>query len=214
MNFRVTFHLDGSGVVIDPAEPLHLDALLAWALAPRVGVRPCLSRDDPIDPVPLPLDYSRIGGVNVWHASALFPDGPTGEDLAYWRKRFRQSRAELTTGSPNLQNSTYRDWNMPLPLLLCTRLVGYASGSRKECKRLLRDVRSLGKKRAHGHGKVIDLELEQVPEDWSLVCEGRAMRWLPSADGARLVRPQPPYWHPEGRVPCCEVGASIVAAPG
>lgn len=208
MHFRVTFHLDGSGVALDPAEPLHLDALLTWALAPRIGVRPCLSRDDPVDPVPLPLEWSRINGANVWHASALFADGPTGEDLTFWRKRFRQGRADLTTGSPNLTNGTYRDWNMPLPLTLCTRLVGYASGSRKECKRLLREVRALGKKRAHGHGKVVGLDLDEVPEDWSLLLDGRAMRWLPTPGAARLVRPQPPYWHPADRVPCCEVGAA------
>jgi CRISPR type IV-associated protein Csf3 len=206
MNYRVSFHLDGSGVGYDPAEPLHLDALLAWALAPRIGVRPCLSRDDPVDLVPLPLEHSIINGAWVWHASALVPVGPTGEDLTFWRKRFRQGRAEITQGSPNLTNGTYRDWNMPLPLALITRLDAYAGGSRKEAKRLLREVRGLGRKRAHGHGKVLRLELVEVNEDWSHVREGLAMRWLPTPGAARMVRFQPPYWHPAGRVACCEVG--------
>jgi len=212
MHYRVSFHLDGSGIGYDPAEPLHLDALLAWALAPRIGVRPCLSRDDPVDPVPLPLEHSIIDGAWVWHASALLPVGPAGEDLTFWRKRFRQGRAEMTQGSPNLQNSTYRDWNMPLPLALITRLDAYASGSRSDAKRLLREIRSLGRKRAHGHGKIIGLDLVEVEADWSHVRDGLAMRWLPDPAGTRLVRPRPPYWHPQERVRCCEVG-SLRALP-
>lgn len=212
MHYRVTFHLDGSGAGYDPAEPLHLDALLAWALAPRLNVPPCLSRDDPVVQVPLPLEHSIIHGSWVWHASALLPVGPRGEDLTFWRKRFRQGRAELAGGSPNLTNGTYRDWNMPMPLALVTRLDAYASGSRKEAKRLLRDIRSLGKKRAHGHGKIIGLDLDEVDADWSLTRDGLAQRWLPAPGAARLVRPQPPYWHPQGRVPCCEVGDEWAAA--
>lgn len=207
--FRVTFHLDGSGVAYDPWEPLHLDALLTWVLAPRQGVPPCLCRDDPVVPVRLPLVSSLIGRARVHHASALLPLGPTGEDLTYWRKRFRQSRAELTAGSPNLTNGTFRDWNMPLPLLLVPALVAYGAGTARDVRKLLKDVRSLGKKRAHGHGKVIGIEVEASPADYSLVRDGRAQRWLPDPTGTRLVRPTPPYWHPQGRVRCCEVGAPV-----
>jgi len=210
VNLRITFLLDGTGLVFDPAEPIHLDALLAWALAPklreRMGLTANPDRDSPVQHIPLPLASSTIHGARVWHASALAPDGATAETLVYWRKRFRQGRAALAAGSPNLTNGVYRDWQMPVPLLLCHRLVGYASGQRKEVKRLLREVQSLGKKRAHGYGRVVGLEIEEIAEDYSLTCDGRAMRWLPTPGAARLVRPAPPYWHPQGRVPCCEVG--------
>lgn len=206
MNFRVTFHLDGSGVGYDPAEPLHLDALLAWAAAPRMGVRGCTSRHDPIEQVPLPLDHVILEGHWVWCASALMPVSATGEDVTYWRKRFRQDRATLTTGSPNLTNGIYRDWNTPLPLVLALQLVAYARGDRSRCKRLLKEVRALGKKRAHGFGKVTGIDYEEMADDWSIVKDGHAQRWLPTKYGTRLVRFQPPYWHPDGRVPCCEVG--------
>jgi len=209
MNFKIVFHLDGSGVYVDPNEPIHLDALLTWSLAPRLGIHGDLPRDRRPEPVPLPLNRRDIGGHWLYAASALFPDGPQGEDLQFWRKRFRQNRAELSTGSPNLTNGTYRDWNAPMPIMLLRRMVAYASGSRNECKRLLRDVQYLGKKRAHGYGKVIGIELDEMEHDWSIVRNGIATRWLPDESGTRLVRLRPPYWNSVDRVMCCEVGDPV-----
>lgn len=209
MHFKVAFHLDGSGIYYDPLEPIHLDALLAWVLAPFHCKRHDLTRDDSPEHVPLPLLQSRVDGIEVWHASALFPEGPQGEGLHYWRCRFRQGRADLTRGSPNLTNGPYRDWNMPVPLTLCTRMVAYASGNRKECKSILRHVRHLGKKRAHGHGRILDIQLDETPEDCSLVKDGRAMRFLPDPRGTRLCRVRPPYWNSVDRVRCCEVGTHV-----
>jgi hypothetical protein len=211
MHFKVTFHLDGSGVLYDPAEPIHLDDLLCWVLAPmQYPGRENLTRDAvPEGGVRLPLRSSVIHGERVWHASALFPEGPTGEDLRFWRKRFRQSRADLATGAPVIDNGTWRDWNMPLGPKLITRLSAYASGSRSDCKKLLKQVRYLGKKRAHGYGRILSMDLEETPEDWSLVKDGLAMRWLPDPDGVRMVRPAPPYWNRHGRVRCGEVGSPV-----
>lgn len=206
MKFKVTFHLDGAGVHFDPNEPIHLDALLTWALAPRQGVKRDLQRDDVPEHVSIPLLRAEIGGAWVWKASALLPQGDIFEGLQFWRKRFRESRADLSTGSPNMKNGTYRDWNMPMPLLLCRTFVAYADGSRKECKRVLKEVRYLGKKRAYGLGRIVGMDFDEMDEDWSLMRDGLAMRWLPHPDGSRLVRPRPPYWNSTGRIRCCEVG--------
>lgn len=207
MIFKTIFHLDGTGIYYDPWEPIHLDALICRFIAPRQGIHDHPGRDDIPTPVDLPLKRCDIGDHWIWCASALLPEGPEGEDLQFWRCRFRSNRADLTAGSPNLTNGTYRDWNMPMPLRLYLRLVAYANGSRKEVRRALRDVRYLGKKYAHGHGRVVGVELVEVAEDWSLVRDGRAMRWLPAPDGVRMVRLRPPYWNNTDRVRCCEVGA-------
>jgi len=208
MLFKITFNLDGTGVYFNPNEPVHLDALLTWVLAPRQGQRD-LRRDQIPGLVKLPLMRNHIGGEWVWAASALMPEGPAEESIQYWRKRFRQFRAELTEGSPNLKNATYRDWQMPLPLLLTNTLVAYANGNRKECKKLLRDVKYLGKKRAYGYGKIISMDFDQVAYDYTMVKDGLATRWLPSAEGCRLVRCRPPYWHPHERKNSCDVGCSF-----
>lgn len=205
---KITFTLDGTGIYYDPCEPIMLDALLAASLCRfHVHGEPPARDEEPFD-VPLPLKRWEIGGTWGWHASALFPEGATAESLQHWRKRFRQNRVELTDGSPNLTNGAYRDWNMPIPLLLAPRMVGYAFGEMGRIRReLRRSVKYLGKKRAHGRGAVVGVEVEESPDDWSLAKDGVAMRWLPEPAGPRLVRPRPPYWNTCGRVMCAEISA-------
>lgn len=209
---RITFALDGSGVYYDPAEPIMLAGLLAVCAIRHHQHGEPPSRDEPPFDVPLPLQRWERDGTWGWHASALFPVQQGGvapaESLLRWRKRFRQSRVDLTTGSPNLTNGTYRDWDMPLPVLLCQAMVAYAYGEAYEVRReLRRHIRWLGKKRAHGRGRVVGIEVDQVDDDLSVVnVRGAAQQFLPAPDGVRLVRTRPPYWNVHGRVRCCEIG--------
>lgn len=207
---KITFHLDGTGIYYDPSEPIMLDSLLAAALCRwHVHGEPPARDESPFD-IPLPIKKWYIAGSWGWHASALFPDDTRLDSMQYFRKRFRQSRVELTEGSPNLTNGPYREWNMPLPLLLVLRMTCYAFGDRKQIKRTLnRDIKYLGKKRAHGRGAVVSVEVEEIAEDYSLIKDGCAMRWIPFESGGRLVRPRPPYWNLIGRVKCCEIGDAI-----
>lgn len=211
MIYKVTFHLDGTGLYYDPFEPIHLDALLAWCLAGlhRLEDHHPLQRDEAPCEVPLPLCRQHIGDTWIWRASALFPEGPQADGLVYWRKRFRVSRAAWTDGSPNLTNGVYREYNMPVPLLLCHRMVAWGDGSAKEARKLLKAVRFLGKKRAHGRGRIVGLEVTPSGRESAIVHERRALRWIPTPEGLRRVRPRPPYWNAVGRVACCEVGDPI-----
>lgn len=204
---KITFKLDGTGVYYDPHEPLMLDSILAAAVSRHhVHGEPPARDEEPFD-IPMPLQRWNIDGTWGWRASALFPEGDTIETLQFWRKRLRQNRIELTDGSPNLTNGIYRDWNMPLPLLLCRSMVAYAVGERREVRReLRRNIRWLGKKRAHGHGRVVDIQVEQCETDYSMERDGVLTRFLPRATGSRLVRPRPPYWSSCGRVLCNEIG--------
>jgi len=207
MNFRVIFELDGSGLRMNRYEPIHLDALLAWCLAPMQSTRRGLGREDEPADIQLPLLRETIGGVKVWRASALFVAGSQAETRRFWRKRFRVSHVQWTHGSPNLQNGVYREYNQPQDLMLVTRLYAYAAGSRKRTLKTLRkQLGALGKKRAHGLGRIVSIDAEEIEEDRSWVWQGMAMRWLPAPGRPRLVRPSPPYWSNVGRVSCCEVG--------
>jgi len=206
---KITFGLDGTGVYYDPAEPITIDGLLSAACCRwHVHGEPPSRDEEPFD-VPLPLARWEQGGTWGWRASALFPDGATAESLQYWRKRFRQTRVELTEGSPNLTNGTYRDWNMPIPLLLAPRMVGWAFGEAKRVRHeLSRSIRYLGKKRAHGRGAVISVTVEESERDYSIEKDGKSVRWMPNPTGTRLVRPRPPYWSTCGRVLCAEIDFS------
>ena len=203
---KVTFRLDGTGIYYDPSEPIHLDALLAWCLAPFFCKGEAPMRDEEPFDIPLPLEKWSINGVWGWKASALFPEGITAESLQYWRKRFRQSRIELADKNPNLKLGKYREYNSPLPLLLCTKMVAYAVGNRRSVRKpLLRHLKFLGKKRAYGKGRIIDISVENIDADFSMKKDGRTMRWLPDSEGIRMVRPRPPYWNNCGRILCCEI---------
>ena len=209
---KITFELDGTGVYYDPNEPIHLDALLAWALAPFhcKGEAPTRS-EEPVD-IPLPLDKWRIGNEWGWKASALFPDGETAESLQYWRKKFRQNRIELTSGSPNLQNGIYREYNQPLPLLLCHQMIAFAVGDRGRVHQILRKhVKYLGKKNAYGKGRIVSVNVEVIENDYSTIRDGKAMRWLPKEDGTRKIRMRPPYWNNVAKINSCEVGEIFAA---
>lgn len=212
---RVRFILDGSGVMYDLAEPTHLDALLAFCCAAHHVHGEAPGRNDTPADIPLPLQRWHIGGTWGWCASALFPVGPTAESVQHWRKRFRQSRVQMTSGSPNLTMATWRDWNMPMPLLLCHEMEAFCVGDRRVIRHeLVRGIRHLGKKRSMGKGVVNDVIVEHVEEDFSMLRDGCAMRWLPDPDGSRLCRPRPPYWNNVGRVPMCEVGDAYALESG
>jgi hypothetical protein len=207
MNFKIIFRLDGCGIYYDPYEPPHFDDILGAILTPLQGLAKDLQRDETPDVIKMPLTQSTIARRDIYHASALFPDGDGFETLQFWRKKFDQDHLALTSGSFNLTNGPYREYNHPMPLLCVPRMMAYASGNRKEVKRLLtKHLRAIGKYRGKGKGRVVSIDFEETPDDYSLVKDGKAMRWLPDPNGLRLVRTAPPYWNIIDRVHCCEVG--------
>ena len=175
-------------------------------------------RDEPPDEISLPLAARRVRGHRVYHASALLPEE---EELAWigyvWRQRFRERFADvrLLRGSWNPQMGRWRSWQTPYRCVLVRSLVAYAVCHRRTLLRdLRRRVRYLGKKRAHGRGRIVRIEAEHVEEDRSLVWRGRAMRYLPDEEGLRLCRPRPPYWNSVGAIRCCDVGDPYVLDSG
>jgi hypothetical protein len=204
---KITFDLDGTGLYYDPNEPIMIDGLLQYALAPyHVTGDPPTRDEEPVD-VPLPLGRWEIDGVWGWCASALFPQGEQFESMQFWRKKFRQNRVELIPGTVNIQSGTYRDYNMPLPLLLVNQMVGWALGDRKRVEQALRrHVKYLGKKRAYGKGGVTSVSVEVCDIDYSLTQDGFATRFLPRAGAPRIVRTRPPYWNRWNAISCCEIG--------
>lgn len=82
-----------------------------------------------------------------------------------------------------------------------------AVGDRGRIEQILRkNIKYLGKKRSYGKGKVIDIKVEIIDNDYSMIKDGCANRWLPDKNGTRFVRIRPPYWNRIDRVNCCEVG--------
>lgn len=209
---KITFTFDGSGVCHDPANPTHLDGLLAWALSIYHTQGDPPERDQaPID-IPLPLEKWLCPEPKCWGwmASALFPDGPTAETLFHRRRKMQVDRLEQTSGTVNTQIGTMKEWNVPVPVLLCRRLVGFAVGDRKRVDQILRKhIRYVGRERARGYGRVLSVSVEWTDANWSMSRDGLCQRYLPSKDGTRLVRPRAPYWNVIDRVPHRDVGEEV-----
>ena len=98
-------------------------------------------------------------------------------------------------------------------------LVFYCRGERETIRELLCDLRYIGKKSAHGAGKVHSVTIEETDEDRSVVSDGELMRPVPytssaleKTEGNYAVRLMPvthPYWD-RGR----EVYAAIPGTSG
>lgn len=211
--YKITFRMDGRGVIYDPYEPVHLDSLIAFFAAIRYAPGEPPGRTDYIDPedeMGLSLSKTTINGTEIFRASALFPEGESYSDLRHIRKRFRFNRAELC--SPQIINTSsgfFKSDNIPHNLLLCKRLVGWFCGSRRKVKKEIRSIKSIGGGRRFGFGKVLSFEIVPTDEDRCVEWEGKAMRYYPHPDGIKTVRPRPPYWNVTGRVPCLLPGEEI-----
>jgi CRISPR type IV-associated protein Csf3 len=113
----------------------------------------------------------------------------------------------MINGSPNLTGGPYKDKNMPFPLLLVSQMIAYGSGDRKGIKKILKKhIRSLGRQRSAGYGRIVSVDCVEIEHDWSLVKDGCAMRCLPDENGIRIQRVVPPYWNNTDRIKCCEIG--------
>lgn len=208
---KVTFEIDSAGLIYDPYSPPMLDGLIDWALSPMVRNKgeAAPGRGDKVSEIRLPLGTWHTGELWGWCASALIPaEGETlQETIQHFRKKFRTNRVSLTNGMPNLQSGATREYNLPFTVQLVDRLVAYCMGDRHTIDSLLRrNVRYLGQKKHRGRGRVESIAVEVVENDYSLMCDGKAMRWLPTTEGLREVRLRPPYWNNNERVACCEVG--------
>ena len=208
-NLEITFDIDGVGVCYDKNTPTHLDALIMWAHCERLGYEPP-KRDEPPIEIEIPLDKWKIGDTWGWTASALFPDGVIGESLRYMRKRVRMDRVQFSgQTSFNISGGEYMSKNIPIPMTLTKKLVGWARGDLEKVTDLFSDIRYIGRYTSGGVGNVIGCNVCVVDYDYSCIKDGHATRHLPKPDGFRLCRPRPPYWNCHERINVCEVGERV-----
>lgn len=209
-NFKIFFYLDKKGIFLDSFEPIHLDSLIEYCVAIEENI-PEIDRNDVPDLVELPLKKTEIKGNIFWNASVLFPFSQGFETLRFWRKKFRSDRIEMTSGSPNLTMGVYREYNIPVPLMLIDGLFAYGCGDIEKIVSLLKkNVKFLGKKRAYGYGRIVGVKAEEIENDYSFVKDGLSMRFLPDSDGSRIIRTFPPYWNSHNAVNCSEIGEPYI----
>jgi CRISPR type IV-associated protein Csf3 len=208
-------------------EPPALDAILAWELAIRLGMKHAnkcgrWTPAEEIEDIPLPLAKRSIGGVDVYCASnPIIP--PSEEWTDHVSKRFETSKLALQI-APELRKNVMtasgplKSRFTPVRVRLVDQVCWFARGDRVQMNKLLKSIHAIGHLRGIGYGMVWQWEFEEMAEDFSIMAwqKGKKvlMKTLPIECGLDNVCGyrrsyggwRPPYWHPafqcEVAVPC------------
>lgn len=200
------------GVVASTDLTLPLDAVLvsAWIDEHEPGRKDYaasgLPEAEQLD-IPLPLRKARAGGED-WHWACSYAFGTPLFQPApgYWNKRFDVQAAEeymdiRKRARIDIGSGRYKNYRVPLAYYVMKdrKLSWYCVGDGEEIERLLvRNVWSLGKKRAIGYGMVEKSrrplrplwKVEPAEEDLSTA------RLIPDPGGEDLYANRPPYFDP------------------
>lgn len=193
------------GPIALPNGPLHIDALLAWAVCQREQRPPPRHADD-CDPVEIPLAREPGGRFHLCSSSLLAWEerelhwvnrrAPVEQYQAIGDEKIR--RVQITAGP----DKSYR---IPMETghVVDDAVTWYALGDADGVADLLGDVGYLGKRRAVGFGRVVEWRVaECAPWDdgFPVVRDGKPLRTLPE-DWPGLVDPPLayrtltfPYW--------------------
>jgi len=135
-----------------------------------------------------------------------------GHGTQYWNKRF-DTQASLSdhldfggrVEKILIEQGRYKSYHMPLPTLVCDKVIWYAYGDIEKVAELLVSVPAIGKKRVQGNGMVLRWIVEEAENDWSTWRENKLMRPLPMplcggiqwAYGfeAKIIAYRAPQWH-------------------
>lgn len=195
---RITARL-ASGLAAQ--HPIALDALLAAMVAARDDYPPASleSRPPPPESLPLlwhPLPEGHPCGAGFHHASMAHLVVDAYEVVKWSRKApALHELAELTSADKVSLAGRWKAYWMPLRKVLPVEMTlsWWAVGDALEVAELLRHCFALGAKRNAGHGWVSRWTVEEVDQDYSLLC--------PRADYAGALVPArnlPPELAPRG----------------
>ena len=211
---KVTAHLL-RGASLDPLT-LDLAGILAsqlWVEAPK-GRESSEPNPDDLD---LPLDICE-GGEAGWHwlasCAVTNPLEETPQEPRTYYRVVDDSAASRLGDRPipywSPRSSAYRDMMMPAHITLTPTLTWWAVGDEQRIKELLAPIRSLGKRRNKGEGRVLRWEVKKVQSDkpWELAHMGESeeiIRPCPTECAEKLGVPysqgwhalRPPSWNPD-----------------
>ena len=209
-NLKITAFLKSPLV----GDPPYLDALLTNELGFKMHKfeEMKFNKATPIEEfkrLPIPLTQYEINGIKVNCCSdPIFIVKTEWHDKL--SKRFETGRLSLLIDPAKRKSVTpgtghLRSRYSPLHAKLIDKIVWFARGEARECRRLLKGVVSLGYYRKIGYGLVAKWEVEAVENNYSIFAGKRIMKTLPAcnelkdSEGYRLSYGAclPPYWHNE-----------------
>ncbi|MDQ7851146.1 MAG: hypothetical protein RB148_12825 [Armatimonadota bacterium] len=215
-HFQIVFYLATPVALNHPW--LHLDGLISHLVALRV-----LGRDYYVLPTKTVTSlsakqlgrYQRVlrqwwelpqASVSFFHPDDLF-------SLRYF-KRF-EPRGFPGERKIDLGRGHYRTWMLRHVYCPAETVTFYGTGDLELVRDLLSDLTHIGNDNRVGWGRIHRLEVTELPEDRSLVWEGKAMRPIPIRflrkwEDAVPLAWRPPYWAAENVEVCAPPGARVV----
>ena len=148
------------------------------------------------------MPFKRGGPRNeayFYHCSFAQWPQHTIEDKAFYVKRFNLERAGLLDGKKRKVDTSrgrFKAYHVDVFYRHAAYIDWYAVGDKPEIEKLLQFCTHLGKKTAQGWGSVLEWEVIEWPEDWSVRGPGnKLMRAVPILGNGFLYGVRPSYWN-------------------
>lgn len=213
-NYKITFNLDTPISFIDVPT---FDGLLAYAFAKRklgrkFGQKLSYSKDEIIDFTAMPIAMHQNGWFIA--SSMMWDKTKTKESIERWRKRWstkddqiadfgkKQRKVDTTRGE-------FKSYDTPFVLKDIKQVWFYfASSNIEEVNKLIETyISHIGKKRAYGHGEILDFEIKETKFNFEAEIYRPMPRKLAEVKNMTSIRFQfcgykPPYWLPDNMEEC------------
>ena len=208
-------------VVMDVTPPiyitspwLHLDSILSY-LCLREALDDLfyiLPSEEKIDISLLDLPIQRTN--DLYHASiGIYNNPKLYRDTIY--KRFTDKETyklskKQQKGRIKTNQGHFKDFMINIPILLTNKITFYCNGDKEEITRLLSHLSSIGKKTSIGSGRIRNVRVFDVEEDYSFFKDNKIMRPIPATMDIPIIEgmrfePQPykpPYWDKDNVCMC------------
>ncbi len=161
--------------------------------------------------VSLPLLKCEGPESRMWFYGCSFAQWPahTVEDKTFYVKQARLHYSDMIgfqgrRGKIQNRRGPYKSYHVNVYYRHALHVDWYCVGDPAALRGLLRFCTNIGKKGSQGWGAVLDWEVTEWPEDWSIKDgSGRRVRAIPSSQGRGfLYGIRPSYWHRRHQFPC------------
>lgn len=171
--------------VVTYGDGLHLDGILSYGAMladPETAASlPHISGPTAHD-WPLPLARWIVGDEWGWCASAAHADWLVRSKAEVRKRTPTAEMTRLTRDrTVNVASGPFKPQDKAFPTLMALEVEWYALGAADGVRRLLDLVTHVGKLSAHGYGRVLEWEVAEAAEDWSIERDGELTRRMPAA---------------------------------
>lgn len=186
---------------------LHFDSILSY-----LCIRDALDEVFYYLPTEKIIDISKLKiplkkTEDIYHSSVgIYSDNlKLYRDILY--KRFTDKQTYKLTkrqqkGRIPINRGHFKDFMINMPILITDNITFYANGDKNEIKKLLSNLKHLGKKTSIGSGQITKIKIKKIEEDYSFFKDNNIMRpipvkiKLPIIEGMRFEKQpyKPPYW--------------------